>query len=132
MCIRDSLKETKLDPIWLELELTEGSIMKDPEQAIEKLNALRKMGIKIAIDDFGTGYSSLSYLKRFPIDTLKIDKSFVNDVCTDPNDAAIVRAIVTLGHSLGLMVIAEGVETHGQLDYVNSIGCDVVQGFLFS
>jgi diguanylate cyclase (GGDEF)-like protein/PAS domain S-box-containing protein len=126
------LKETKLDPIWLELELTEGSIMKEPEQAIEKLNALRKMGIKIAIDDFGTGYSSLSYLKRFPIDTLKIDKSFVNDVCTDPNDAAIVRAIVTLGHSLDLTVIAEGVETQGQLDYVNSIDCDIVQGFLFS
>jgi diguanylate cyclase (GGDEF)-like protein/PAS domain S-box-containing protein len=126
------LKETKLDPEWLELELTEGSIMKDPEQAIEKLHALRKMGIKIAIDDFGTGYSSLSYLKRFPIDTLKIDKSFVNDVCTDPNDAAIVRAIVTLGHSLNLTVIAEGVETQGQLDYVSSIGCDMVQGFLFS
>jgi diguanylate cyclase (GGDEF)-like protein/PAS domain S-box-containing protein len=126
------LTETKLDPVWLELELTEGSIMKDPEQAIEKLKALRQMGIKIAIDDFGTGYSSLSYLKRFPIDTLKIDKSFVNDVCTDPNDAAIVRAIVTLGHSLGLTVIAEGVETQGQLDYVNSIGCDMVQGFLFS
>ena len=126
------LRETKLDPVWLELELTEGSIMKDPEQAIEKLNALRQMGIKIAIDDFGTGYSSLSYLKRFPIDTLKIDKSFVNDVCTDPNDAAIVRAIVTLGHSMGLTVIAEGVETHGQLDYVSRIGCDMVQGFLFS
>jgi diguanylate cyclase (GGDEF)-like protein/PAS domain S-box-containing protein len=126
------LKETRLDPVWLELELTEGSIMKDPERAIEKLDALRRMGIKIAIDDFGTGYSSLSYLKRFPIDTLKIDKSFVIDVCTDADNAAIVRAIVTLGHALELTVIAEGVETQEQLDFVNLLQCDSVQGFLFS
>jgi diguanylate cyclase (GGDEF)-like protein/PAS domain S-box-containing protein len=130
--VEQILSETNLDPKWLELELTEGSIMKDPDRAIEKLNALRSMGIKIAIDDFGTGYSSLSYLKRFPIDTLKIDKSFVNDVCTDEDDAAIVRAIVTLGHALDLIVIAEGVETQEQLEYLSSIGCDVVQGYLFS
>jgi EAL domain-containing protein (putative c-di-GMP-specific phosphodiesterase class I) len=90
------------------------------------------MGIKIAIDDFGTGYSSLSYLKRFPIDTLKIDQSFVRDVCSDPDDAAIVRAMVTLGHALDLTVVAEGVETTDQLDYLSSLGCDVIQGFLFS
>ena len=126
------LKETKLDPAWLELELTEGSIMKDPEQAIEKLRELRLMGIKVAIDDFGTGYSSLSYLKRFPIDTLKIDKSFVQDVCTDPDDAAIVRAIITLGHALDLQVVAEGVETQDQLEYLTALGCDVLQGFLLS
>ena len=126
------LKETKLEPAWLELELTEGSIMKDPEQAIEKLRELRMMGISIAIDDFGTGYSSLSYLKRFPIDTLKIDKSFVQDVCTDPDDASIVKAIVTLGHALDLKIVAEGVETQDQLEYLTLLGCDVLQGFLFS
>jgi len=126
------LKETSLDPAWLELELTEGSVMKQPELATEKLHELRRMGIKIAIDDFGTGYSSLSYLKRFPIDTLKIDKSFMGDVCTDLDDRAIVRAIVTLGHALDLTVIAEGVETREQLDYLTELECDVVQGFLFS
>jgi diguanylate cyclase (GGDEF)-like protein/PAS domain S-box-containing protein len=126
------MKATNLDPAFLELELTEHSIMKDPEQAIEKLLELKKMGIKIAIDDFGTGYSSLNYLKRFPIDTLKIDQSFVRDVCTDPDDKAIVRAIVTLGHALELTVVAEGVETTEQLDYLNLLGCDIVQGFLFS
>ena len=126
------LKETKLEPEWLELELTEGSIMKDPEQAIEKLRELRMMGISIAIDDFGTGYSSLSYLKRFPIDTLKIDKSFVQDVCTDPDDASIVKAIVTLGHALDLKIVAEGVETQDQLEYLTLLGCDILQGFLFS
>lgn len=126
------LKETSLDPAWLELELTEGSVMKQPEQATEKLHELRRMGIKIAIDDFGTGYSSLSYLKRFPIDTLKIDKSFMGDVCTDLDARAIVRAIVTLGHALDLTVIAEGVETREQLDYLTELECDVVQGFLFS
>jgi diguanylate cyclase (GGDEF)-like protein len=105
------LKETNLDPRWLELELTESSIMKDPEEAIEKLHQLKLMGIKVAVDDFGTGYSSLNYLKRFPIDTLKIDKTFVSDVCKDPHDTAIVRAIINLGHALDLTVIAEGVET---------------------
>jgi diguanylate cyclase (GGDEF)-like protein/PAS domain S-box-containing protein len=126
------LKETNLDPRWLELELTESSIMKEPEQAIEKLHELKLMGIKVAIDDFGTGYSSLNYLKRFPIDTLKIDKTFVADVCKDPHDTAIVRAIITLGHALDLTVIAEGVETQEQLQYLRSLGCDLVQGFLFS
>ncbi|HEX5832954.1 MAG TPA: EAL domain-containing protein [Pyrinomonadaceae bacterium] len=130
--VAEILKETNLDPRWLELELTESSIMKEPEQAIEKLHELKLMGIKVAIDDFGTGYSSLNYLKRFPIDTLKIDKAFVADVCKDPHDTAIVRAIITLGHALDLMVIAEGVETQEQLQYLSSLGCDVVQGFLFS
>jgi diguanylate cyclase (GGDEF)-like protein/PAS domain S-box-containing protein len=126
------LKETNLDPRWLELELTESSIMKDPEVAIEKLHELKLMGIKVAIDDFGTGYSSLNYLKRFPIDTLKIDKTFVSDVCKDPHDTAIVRAIINLGHALDLTVIAEGVETKEQLQYLSALECDVVQGFLFS
>ena len=126
------LKDTNLDPRWLELELTESSIMKDPEEAIEKLHELKLMGIKVAIDDFGTGYSSLNYLKRFPIDTLKIDKTFVSDVCKDPHDTAIVRAIIDLGHALDLTVIAEGVETKEQLQYLSALECDVVQGFLFS
>ena len=130
--VAEILKETNLDPRWLELELTESSIMKEPEQAIEKLHELKLMGIKVAIDDFGTGYSSLNYLKRFPIDTLKIDKTFVSDVCKDPHDTAIVRAIITLGHALDLTVIAEGVETQEQLQYLSSLGCDMVQGFLFS
>jgi len=126
------LKETNLDPRWLELELTESSIMKDPEEAIEKLHELKLMGINVAIDDFGTGYSSLNYLKRFPIDTLKIDRTFVSDVCKDPHDTAIVRAIINLGHALDLTVIAEGVETKEQLQYLSALECDVVQGFLFS
>jgi len=126
------LKETNLDPRWLELELTESSIMKDPEEAIEKLHELKLMGISVAIDDFGTGYSSLNYLKRFPIDTLKIDKTFVSDICKDPHDTAIVRAIINLGHALDLTVVAEGVETKEQLQYLSALECDVVQGFLFS
>ncbi|HEU5459660.1 MAG TPA: EAL domain-containing protein [Pyrinomonadaceae bacterium] len=130
--VAEILKETNLDPRWLELELTESSIMKDPEQAIEKLHELKLMGIKVAIDDFGTGYSSLNYLKRFPIDTLKIDKSFVADVCKDPHDTAIVRAIINLGHALDVTVVAEGVETKEQLQYLSALECDVVQGFLFS
>ncbi|HEX7294213.1 MAG TPA: bifunctional diguanylate cyclase/phosphodiesterase, partial [Pyrinomonadaceae bacterium] len=130
--IRDLLQETNLDPALLELELTEGSIMKEPEKAIEKLNELRELGIKIAIDDFGTGYSSLSYLKRFPIDTLKIDKTFVDDVTTNKDDAAIAKAIVMMGHALDVTVIAEGVETPQQLEYLTSLGCDYMQGYLFS
>jgi diguanylate cyclase (GGDEF)-like protein len=130
--VAQTLKETGLDPSWLELEITESSIMKDPEEAVQKLRELRTMGIKVAIDDFGTGYSSLSYLRQFPIDTLKIDKSFIQDVCSDPQDAAIVEAIVTVGHALELIVIAEGVETPEQLAYLNDLQCDVLQGFLFS
>jgi diguanylate cyclase (GGDEF)-like protein/PAS domain S-box-containing protein len=126
------LKETNLDPRWLELELTESSIMKDPEEAIEKLHELKLMGINVAIDDFGTGYSSLNYLKRFPIDTLKIDRTFVSDICKDPHDTAIVRAIINLGHALDMTVVAEGVETKEQLQYLTALECDVVQGFLFS
>jgi len=130
--ICDLLKETNLDPALLELELTEASIMKEPEKAIDKLNKLRDLGIKIAIDDFGTGYSSLSYLKRFPIDTLKIDRTFVSDVSTNEDDAAIAKAIVMMGHALDMSVIAEGVETPQQLEYLTSLGCDAIQGYLFS
>lgn len=130
--VEEILKDTQLDPNRIELEITESSIMKDPDQAIEKLLELKMMGIKVAIDDFGTGYSSLNYLKRFPIDTLKIDRSFVSDICKHHHDKAIVQAIITLGHALDLTVVAEGVETREQLDYLMELGCDVVQGFLFS
>jgi diguanylate cyclase (GGDEF)-like protein/PAS domain S-box-containing protein len=130
--VRDILEETGLDPCYLELELTENSVMQHAEQALMTLNALRELGITIAIDDFGTGYSSLSYLKLFPVDRLKIDRSFVHDIPRDANDVAIVRAIVTLGHSLNLSVVAEGVETQAQLELLTSIGCDEMQGFLYS
>ena len=126
------LEETGTDPQFLELELTEGSIMKDPDEAIEKLHELKAMGVKISIDDFGTGYSSLNYLKRFPIDTLKIDQSFISEITTDPDTAAIVDAIITLAHALKLRVIAEGVETQEQLEFLRRLKCDEVQGFLFS
>lgn len=126
------LKDTGLNPNLLELELTEGSIMKDPNQAIRKLHELKSMGIQISVDDFGTGYSSLNYLKRFPIDTLKIDQSFVKDINTDPDNEAIVSAIITLAHALKLNVIAEGVETQEQLESLRVLKCDEVQGFLFS
>jgi len=126
------LEETGLDPGSLELELTESSIMKNAEHAIVILDALRKMKIQIAVDDFGSGYSSLSYLKRFPIDRLKIDQSFVSDATSDPTDAAIIMAIITLAHNLRLKVTAEGVETEEQLRFLHILRCDEMQGYLFS
>jgi diguanylate cyclase (GGDEF)-like protein/PAS domain S-box-containing protein len=126
------LAETGFDPRFLELELTEGSIMKDPDEAIGKLHELKGMGVQISIDDFGTGYSSLNYLKRFPIDSLKIDQSFISETTTDSDTAAIVDAIITLAHALKLRVIAEGVETQEQLEFLRGLKCDEVQGFLFS
>ena len=126
------IRETGLDPNYLELELTEGLIMKNAEITIATLRSLHEMGIQISIDDFGTGYSSLSYLKRFPIHALKIDQSFVRDIITDPDGTVIVTAIILLAHSLKLKVIAEGVETKDQLDYVRSLKCHEIQGYLFS
>jgi diguanylate cyclase (GGDEF)-like protein len=124
------LKDTGLDPKYLQLELTEGTIMKDSKNTIEKLHALQAMGIQVAIDDFGTGYSSLNYLKRFPLSTLKIDYSFVKDLVTSPNDQAIVNAIVSLAHNFNLKVIAEGVEKRKQLAFLRDCGCEAVQGYL--
>ena len=130
--IRRLLDETGTPPHLLEVELTESTVMEDAEAAVRILNAIHSFGLPLAIDDFGTGYSSLSYLKRFPVDRLKIDQSFVRNLATDPNDAEIARAIISLGHSLGLEVVSEGVETEAQLDYLRAEGCDVLQGFLFS
>ena len=126
------LQETGLNAHDLELELTESSIMKNAESAVRTLGELKAMGVKIAIDDFGTGYSSLGYLKRLPIDTLKIDRSFVCDVTTDPDDAALVMAIITLAHNLRLKVIAEGVDSEEQLRFLHLLRCDEWQGYLFS
>lgn len=125
------LGETRLDPTCLELELTETSIMENTESALKVLSQLRKLGVRVAIDDFGTGYSSLSYLKRLPIDTVKLDRSFVMGATTDPDDAALVMAIVTLAHNLKLRVIAEGVETEEQVGFLRLLRCDEAQGFIF-
>lgn len=126
------LDETEMDPNLLELEITESVLMIDADKAIETLNILKKTGIQLAIDDFGTGYSSLNYLKRFPIDKLKIDKSFIFDIPKNTDDMTITKAIVALSRSLHLKVIAEGVETKAQLAFLKSLRCDEVQGYLIS
>ncbi|MDR0307834.1 MAG: EAL domain-containing protein [Chitinispirillales bacterium] len=130
--VRNVLKETGLPPAFLELEITESLGMKNPEQTLKTLIDLKAMGVRIAIDDFGTGYSSLSYLKRFPIDTLKIDRSFVMDMPEDQSDAEIVKTIIALAHSLRLTLIAEGVEKESQAQYLLENGCEKIQGYLFS
>ncbi|MDQ1835002.1 bifunctional diguanylate cyclase/phosphodiesterase [Massilia scottii] len=130
--IRAVLAQTGLAPSLLEIELTESLFMSDVTLAVELLHSMKSLGVNLSIDDFGTGYSSLSYLSRFPIDVLKIDRSFVSDITRDANDAAIVASIIALAHNLKLSVIAEGVETAEQLDYLRRHGCDEMQGYFFS
>jgi EAL domain-containing protein (putative c-di-GMP-specific phosphodiesterase class I) len=130
--IGDTLKRTGIDPRLLEFELTESVLMEEAEVAAKALRNLKAFGVQISMDDFGTGYSSLAYLKRFPLDVLKIDRAFIRDVTTDPDDATIAVAMINLAHSLGLKVIAEGVETRPQLDFLIKHGCDEMQGYYFS
>lgn len=126
------LEESQLPAELLELEVTESCIMADVDGAISTLRALKELGVTLSVDDFGTGYSSLSYLKLFPLDKLKIDQSFVSDLTSSKNDAAIVRAIIALGHAIGLTVIAEGVETQAQFAQLHALQCDEMQGFLYA
>ena len=126
------IDEVGIEPRYLEVEITEGAIMEDVDAAVVIMQSLHDLGITLSIDDFGTGYSSLSYLKRFPIDTLKIDRSFVNDITTDSDDASIVIAIIGMAHNMGLSVIAEGVETEQQLTFLRALKCDEIQGYLVS
>jgi EAL domain-containing protein (putative c-di-GMP-specific phosphodiesterase class I) len=127
-----ALKASGLAPQYLGIELTESSVMGNAERHIRTLHELKELGVTLSIDDFGTGYSSLSYLKRFPLDELKIDRSFVAGVDTDPDNAAIIIAIIAMAHCLGLSVVAEGVETQAQLEFLKSKACDECQGFLFA
>ncbi len=130
--VKDSLKEFNITPHQLELELTETAIMSNPELTITELNEIHNLGVKISIDDFGTGYSSLNYLKRFPIDILKIDRCFIKDIGNNKYDEEIIKVMVAIGHTMGIKVVAEGVETQQQLNFLTSIGCDLGQGYFFS
>jgi diguanylate cyclase len=130
--VRSALEAAQLDAQWLEIELTESCVMSNPEESIRLLQEFSRMGIVVSVDDFGTGYSSMSYLRRFPIDMLKIDRTFVAEMQTREEDASIVKAIVSLAHGLHLKVVAEGVETLAQLDALRELGCDQYQGFHFS
>jgi EAL domain-containing protein (putative c-di-GMP-specific phosphodiesterase class I) len=127
-----ALKESGLEAGRLELEITEGFLMHRPDDALTTLMSLKALGVSLAIDDFGTGFSSLSHLKQYPIDRLKIDQSFVQDIALNPDDEAIVRSIITLGRGLNLRVVAEGVETEEQAEFLRTHRCDEIQGFLFS
>ncbi len=130
--VRAALLDGDLDPQYLEIELTESTVMDNAEAAVTLLEELSRMGIVVSIDDFGTGYSSMSYLRRFPIDKLKIDRSFISDLTTNTDAASIVKAIISLAHSLRLRVVAEGVETPEQLEQLRTLGCDQYQGYLRS
>jgi predicted signal transduction protein with EAL and GGDEF domain len=130
--VKQALSSTGFDPHWLELELTESILIQNTEQVLASVQRLKLLGVKLSIDDFGTGYSSLSYLKRFAVDKLKIDQSFIRDLATDPDDAAIIRAIIQMARSLNLKTIAEGVETPGMLEQLRLFSCDEAQGYYFA
>jgi EAL domain-containing protein (putative c-di-GMP-specific phosphodiesterase class I) len=130
--VKQALMSSGLEPQYLDLELTESILMGDSESVRQALEEFREMGVSISVDDFGTGYSSLSYLKRFPVDAVKIDRSFVTDITTNPDDAAIAGAVVAMAHSLKLKVCAEGVETIEQLEFLRSLQCDEMQGYFIS
>jgi len=130
--IQESMQITEFKPEWLEFEVTEGEMMKKADETIIKLEQISSMGIEIAIDDFGTGYSSLAYLKRLPVHKLKIDQSFINGIPEDKDDMAIAKAIIALADSLGLELIAEGVENSAQKEFLLKNGCEHIQGFYYS
>jgi EAL domain-containing protein (putative c-di-GMP-specific phosphodiesterase class I) len=130
--IQSVLAETGMAPSLLELEVTESTIMHNAERAVSVLNAIKDLGVRLAIDDFGTGYSSLAHLKRFPIDTLKVDRSFIREVPADAEDKAIAEAIIAMGKTLSLTVVAEGVETPEQQAFLSERLCDEMQGYYFS
>jgi EAL domain-containing protein (putative c-di-GMP-specific phosphodiesterase class I) len=130
--VRRVLRETGLDPEWLELELTESLTLDDSVTTIKIMQDLKRIGISLSLDDFGTGWSSLSYLRKFPLDRIKIDRSFMRDIPTEPAAEAVVKSILSLGRNLGLDCIAEGVETRQQLDYLQKQMCTEMQGFLYS
>ncbi|MDQ5910464.1 MAG: hypothetical protein QG599_2560 [Pseudomonadota bacterium] len=132
MLVAQVLRETSLEACYLELELTESLVMHNAEDTIVTLRALKALGVRLAIDDFGTGYSSLAYLRQFPVDRLKIDQSFVQEISTNSNNTVIVKAVISLGHSLNIDVIAEGVESQAQLEFLHTHDCDEVQGYYFS
>ena len=130
--VRRALTDAGVDARYLEIELTESAVMTHPEESVEILERLSRMGVVVSVDDFGTGYSSMSYLRRFPIDKLKIDRSFISNLMTSAEDASIVRAIISLAHGLRLKVVAEGVETAEQVAWLQKLGCDQYQGYYFS
>jgi EAL domain-containing protein (putative c-di-GMP-specific phosphodiesterase class I) len=130
--IAHALARTELPPELLELEITESMMMENPERAAQTLCEIKEMGVHVSIDDFGTGYSSLARLKKFPIESVKIDRSFIRDIASDPDDAAIVAAVIAMAHGLRLKVVAEGVETADQLRFLRERNCDEIQGFYFS
>jgi EAL domain-containing protein (putative c-di-GMP-specific phosphodiesterase class I) len=130
--VESVLQDTQLPPELLELEITESTLMEHAQDTLQALHRLRSLGVRLSIDDFGTGYSSLSYLKRFPVDIIKIDRSFVRDVPHDADDAAIIAGIIALAHSLRLEVVAEGVETEAQLQFLRAQQCDLLQGYYMS
>jgi EAL domain-containing protein (putative c-di-GMP-specific phosphodiesterase class I) len=130
--IADTLAQARIEPQRFELELTESQLMEDNDASRAMLANIASLGVRVAIDDFGTGHSSLSYIKRFNIDTLKIDRSFVQEITEDDEDTAIATAVIALGRSLELKVVAEGVETLHQADYLRALGCDEIQGYLLS